>query len=191
MVWLCCKVADCPEAELEQIYRELSPSRKEHIDRLRRPEDKNRSLAGQWLAGKLLKDQFGISATLCRSPNGQPYFEDCELQVSIAHSEEMIACAINEEKVGIDVEKIRPIDLKICRHTCVEAEKDYLLSGSVQPEGVLCEDPEILSRFFEIWTAKEAYFKKQGTGITDLKSVNILTLQRQVYTKDGYMIQII
>ena len=48
-----------------------------------------------------------------------------------------------------------------------------------------------MQRFFEIWTAKEAYFKKCGTGITNLKSVNSLTLSRQMHILGDYILHII
>lgn len=190
MYWQCCDVIQDRQL-LQKAYLELSPSCKAHIDRLRRQEDKDRSLTGYRLAGQLLKTHYGVDAIVCRKENGRPYFEGCDLFVSISHSQGKVACAVSEEPVGIDIEKIRPIDLRICRHTCVDPEKEYLLAGKPLEEGIVCEDPDTLYRFYEIWTAKEAYFKKQGTGITDLKSVNILTLNRTVYTKEDFLIQII
>lgn len=188
MHWACQKTTDYTHAQLQGVYAQLSPSRKERIDRLRRQEDKQRSLAAELLVQQLLKEYYGVtSAMLCCRQNGQPYLENCGLQVSISHCEQMVACAVSQTSVGIDIERIRPIDLRITRHTCVPEELDYL---QISGEGV-CSDPEVLRRFFEIWTAKEAYFKKCGTGITDLKGVNVLLLQRQVYTVDDYLIQIV
>lgn len=188
MHWDCRKITDYTQAQLQGVYAQLSPSRKERIDRLCRQEDKQRSLAAELLVQELLKEHYGVaSAELCCEPNGQPYLKNCQLQVSISHCGQMVACAVSPMPVGIDIERIRPIDLRITRHTCVPEELDYLQSGQ---QGV-CDEPDVLRRFFEIWTAKEAYFKKCGTGITDLKGVNILTLQRQVYTVDDYLIQIV
>jgi 4'-phosphopantetheinyl transferase len=186
MHWACRKITDFTEIELQQTYMQLSPSRKVRIDRLRRQEDKVRSLAAERLVYQLLKKHFGITAVklLCKS-SGQPYLADCPLHVSISHCEQAVACAVSHTPVGIDMERIRPIDLRLCRHTCVPEEMEYLRAGE------RCGDQEVFRRFFEIWTAKEAYYKKCGTGITDLKGINILTLQRQVYTMDDYLIQII
>lgn len=187
MHWLWCNTADFSENDLQQAYACLSPSRKEHIDRLRQTEDKRRSLAGELLVYKLLREHYGITgAVLQRKPNGQPYLTGCDLHVSIAHSGQMVACAVSHQPVGIDVEQIRPMDLKICRHVCVPEEDAYIGYGQ-QPS----QDPGMLRRFFEIWTAKEAYFKKCGTGITDLKSVNVLTLPRQTHHIGDYILQII
>ena len=92
----------------------------------------------------------------------------------------MAAAVISEKPVGIDIEKTRQIDLRILDRVCTEREADY----------VKCDkDSEI--RFFEVWTAKEAYFKKQGTGITNFKSVEIFDLKREFITADGYFLQIV
>ena len=53
------------------------------------------------------------------------------------------------------------------------------------------ENRAVLERFYEVWTAKEAYFKKMGTGITDLKSVDVTSLEKKVIIEDDYLITII
>lgn len=190
MHWSCCNTADFTQDALQQAYAQLSDSRKEHIDRLRQPEDKARSLAAELLVQKLLREKYAITdAVLHRKTNGQPYLSGCDLHVSISHCDGTVACAISREPVGIDVERIRPINLNICRHVCTEEEKAYV--GTDGSEGQTCRDPDILRRFFEVWTAKEAYFKKCGTGITDLKSVNILPLPRQTHRIGDYLLQIL
>ena len=185
MHWTYCDIAVFSPEELQQAYASLSPSRMEHIDRLRRQEDKNRSLAGEILAQKLLKEQYAIStAVIHRHNSGQPYLTGCNLHISISHCDELVACAVSEDPVGIDIERIRPINPQLCQRVCTEAEMAYLQPGNF-------EDPNILRRFFEIWTAKEAYFKKRGTGITNLKSVNILELPRQTHFIKDFVLQII
>ena len=192
MHWSYCDTAAFSSEELHRAYAQLSPSRKAHIDRLQQQEDKLRSLTAELLVQKLLKEHYGVTdAVLHRNPNGQPYLTGCDLFVSISHSDQMVACALSEAPVGIDIENIKPMSLKICRHLCVEEEKAYMLSGSHLTENDNCQDPVILRRLFEIWTAKEAYFKKCGTGITDLKSVNILPLDRQIHIIGDYMVQIV
>ena len=192
MHWSYCDTAAFSSEELHSAYLHLSPSRKAHIDRLRQQEDKLRSLTAELLVQKLLKEHCGVTdAVLHRNPNGQPYLTGCDLHVSISHSNQMVACALSIDPIGIDIEKIRPMSLKIFRHLCVEEEKEYLFSGSNLSETDDCQDPAVLRRLFEIWTAKEAYFKKCGTGITDLKSVNILPLPRQTHIIGDYMVQIV
>ena len=192
MHWTYCDTAAFSARELQKAYEELSSSRKEYIDRLRQQKDKLRSLTGELLVRQLLKAHYGMEKVqLHRSENGQPYLTDRGLYVSITHCEEKIACAVSEAPVGIDLEKLRPIDLRLCRHVCVPEEKAYVLGDYPGDPNGMCQDRRVLERFFEIWTAKEAYFKKRGTGITDLKSVNILPLPRQMHRLDDYILQIL
>lgn len=191
MHWDYCKIADFTEEQLQRAYGQLTPSRKARIDSLRRREDRNRSLAAELLVYRLLQQYWNITEVKLQSTSdGKPYLEDCPLQVSISHCNDVVACAISRDPVGIDVEYIRPINLKVCNHICVPEEVAYISAGE-QDFTDPCTDPAVLRRFYEVWTAKEAYFKKLGTGMVNPKSANILPLQRQVCVTEGYFIQII
>ena len=188
MHWSCCQIADFSGESLQQLYAQLSPSRKEYIHRLRRTEDRTRSLAAELLVYRLLQEHYTITgAQLHRKSTGQPYLTGCDLYVSISHCDDRVACVLSRNPVGIDIERIHPITPSLCRRVCVDAELAYL---QIQQEEDY-RDPAVMHRFFEIWTAKEAYFKKHGTGITDLKSVNILPLQRHIHTFGDYILQIL
>lgn len=189
MEWLCRDLDAFSREELEKALENLTPSRKAHILRMRRPEDADRSLAGEILAQTLLRQRCGVeNAQIHRDDAGKPYLTGCDLHISIAHSHRKIACAVSETPVGIDIERIRPVKRQLLSHVCVEEEMRYVLGTHNED---LLEDIEVLRRFFEVWTAKEAYFKKQGTGITNLKAVNVLHLPRQMYTVEDYILQII
>lgn len=192
MHWAVRALSSFSQQRLEKIYGNLTPSRKEHIDRLQRQEDRLRSLAAEALTLQLLQEHYGITtAQLHRKESGQPYLTGCRLYVSLSHSGDMVACAVSSAPVGIDIEHIRPVKPNLIHRVCVTEEADYVLAGSILPEGQPCDDPTVLRRFFEIWTGKEAYFKKCGTGITDLQAVNILALPRQTHMAEDYLIQII
>lgn len=190
MHWAYCDTSDFSQDALDTAYRALSPSRKDHIDRLKKSEDRRRSLCAELLVQRLLQKYYSLShCVLHRRENGAPYLTGCDLFVSISHCDEKIACAVSETPVGIDIEKVRPVDLKLCRHVCLPEETEYVLREHPEFADQHCSNPDVLKRFFEIWTAKEAYFKKQGTGITDLKSVCILPLPRQLHQTADYIIQ--
>ena len=190
MHWICRNIADFSPEELQQAYASLSPSRKEHIARLRRSDDQKRSLVAQILVQQLLQAHYGLTeATLHRQDNGCPYLTGCQLYVTISHCDEMVACAISHTPVGIDIERIRPTKYKLFQKVCLEQELAYIQPQPEQED--VCHDPDVLRRFFEIWTANEAYFKKCGTGITDLKSVNVLSLPRQVHYLQDFVLQVL
>ena len=64
-----------------------------------------------------------------------------EWQFNISHTEGMLAIAISNVSVGVDVERIRNIGLKIARRFFTEQENKYI-------EVAKCQDT--YKRFFEI-----------------------------------------
>ncbi len=171
--WLLCRTCDFTQHEYAAVYKQLSPSRKAHIDTFTNPAARQCSLAGELLLRRLLQ-QEGIPAVPERKPGGQPYLSGDAAFVSISHCDDRVVCAVSDEPVGIDIEKIRPIRTGMAEKVCTEEELSYVSQDT--------------GRFFEVWTAKEAYFKMLGTGITDLKAVNTLALQKSYITQDGYLI---
>lgn len=176
MKWLILRTADFSEAQYAAVYDRLSPSRRAHIDSFRHTGARRRSLTGE-LALRTLLAQEGIDAVPERLPSGQPVLQGSDLCVSISHCDDLVACAISDSPIGIDVEKIRPVKPAMIERVCTPEELAWV-----------GEDRE---RFFAVWTAKEAYFKMVGTGITDLRSVNTLTLPRQLIRRDKYLIQLV
>lgn len=178
MKWLQCRTGDFTEQEFAAVYEKLSPSRKAHIDAFSNPAARRCSLAGELLLRRLLLDA-GIEAVPERLPSGQPVLPGNPAFVSISHCDDRVVCAVSRTPVGIDIEKIRPIRPGMMERVCTTEELRYVRSGNEA------------ERFFEVWTAKEAYFKMMGTGITNLQAINILTLPRQVFRQDDYLIQIV
>lgn len=176
MNWLIGRTTDFTEAQYTAVYHSLSPSRKAHIDAFRNEKVRRQSLAGELLLRSLLA-QLGIDAVPERLPSGQPVLSGSDAFVSIAHCDDYIVCAVSDRPVGIDIEKRRPLKPGMIRRVCTPEELAYV------------QDDE--TRFFEIWTAKEAWFKLQGTGITDFQSVNTLTLPRLLFRQGDYVIQVV
>ena len=189
MNWRYRRLEDFSREQFDSAYGQLPPAEQARLDRYRRREDRLRSLAGVLLA-KELAAEAGIAApVVARLESGQPVLQNAPLHISITHSGDLVACAIHTIPVGIDAEKLRSFRAGMLRHVCTEAETAYVLDGKPLPHGEIT-DPGMIHRFFEIWTGKEAFFKRAGTGITDLKSIEILSMPRQVYRVDGYLIQL-
>lgn len=186
MDWLFRKIDAVPEQAYQAAYEGLSASRKAHIDRLQKQEDKKRSLLASLLVEELLRKR-GVSARLEREETNRPYLAGCDLFVSITHSHQAVACAVSSKPVGIDLEKIRPVRKALVSYVCLPREQDYVLQGQ-KIEDVI-EQEQMLCRFFEVWTAKEAAYKKQGTG--DLRGINTLELEKTHFLEDGYLLTIV
>jgi len=91
--------------------------------------------------------------------------EATNLDFNLTHSEGIVACAIANRVVGIDVEFMKEIHLDIIKQVL---SKDEMLFLQAQPK-------ETWKRlFYQIWTRKEAYLKAIGTGfIFEPNTLNI------------------
>lgn len=176
MNWCIACITDFSEAEYAAAYAALSASRKAHIDTFRHEGARRQSLAGELLLRRLLRE-LGITAAIEQLPSGQPVLSDRSAFISIAHCEDSVVCAVSQMPVGIDIEKIKPVKPGMAERICTPEELGYVGNDD--------------TRFFEIWTAKEAWFKMRGTGITNFQAVNTLTLPRKIFRQDGYLIQLV
>ena len=88
---------------------------------------------------------------------GKPFVRGIEFNLS--HSHELAVIAVGDERVGIDVEHVRPRNdlFGIARRFFAPDEIDAL--ASLSPD-------EVEHGFYRIWTGKEAYLKGLGEGIS-------------------------
>ncbi|MBQ7045678.1 MAG: 4'-phosphopantetheinyl transferase superfamily protein [Clostridia bacterium] len=187
MDWLLRKITDFSPAEYDEVYRSLSDSRKTHIDKMKLKDDKQRSLLATAIVNELL-GKMGEAATLSVGENGKPVLKGSELFVSISHSNEAVVCAVSHEPVGIDIELIKPVKAAFIKRVCTKEELEYVLPDADKIKDLVIEDTDILIRFFKVWTAKEAYFKKHGT--TGMLKTQTLPLKKEQLKRDGYIITI-
>ncbi len=183
-------LSDFSSEDYEKTYDVLNEEERKRVDRYKRADDKKRSLLAHILLKKLMKEEFSIYSELVYKENGCPYFKDQKLYVSLSHSGDVAFCAVSENPVGVDVEKIRSISDSLIKRVCVDEEKAYVLADFEPDDVKNISDEVVKKRFFEIWTAKEAYFKMKGSGITDLKSVNTLEIKKESFAIDSYVFTI-
>ena len=186
MKWLFTKITDISQTEYQEIYNSLSQSRKAHIDRMKIENDRLRSLAATKILNKLLCDFSHNTAILETDPKGKPYLNGSDLFFSISHSDTGVVCAVSEKAVGIDIEKIRPVNDKLIDYVCNEAEKQYVLSDKKEKGKA-----GVYQRFFEVWTAKEAFFKKQDGAEKSVRAIDTLSLQKSVYITEDFLITVL
>ncbi len=185
MNWLVGKITDITDEQYNAVYSALSPSRKAHIDKMKKEDARKRSLMATYLLNELLfkkgKSEFKIET----DENGKPFLKDSNLFISISHSYDLVACAVSDKPIGIDIEKIRPVSRKLIEYVCTDNEREYVLSS----KNALGKDTA--KRFFSVWTAKEACFKNADGGVKNIREIDTLSLKKQEFIIDGYYITII
>ncbi|MBQ8391695.1 MAG: 4'-phosphopantetheinyl transferase superfamily protein [Clostridia bacterium] len=173
-------ISEVPDEELINCFFYMNKEKQEKIKRYRDSLAQKLSIGGEWLVRKLLSDYSKISPydiIISRDELGKPFTPDFqEIFFSISHSENFVAAVISDRQVGIDIEKLRFLSVKASKKICCDEEIYYIFGknradidfDSKQP-------PDVIKRFLEIWTAKEAYYKCIGTGIKNPKALNILS----------------
>ncbi|MBR0535141.1 MAG: 4'-phosphopantetheinyl transferase superfamily protein [Clostridia bacterium] len=161
MVWFKLNVHKLSQSEYNKWISLASPEKQQRITRFCHEGDKKRSVAGEMLAKKSIAETLNIAPEeiiIKVTSQGKPYVEDRPIHFNISHCEDYVVCAVNEKEIGIDIEKIRDVNLSIAERFFTHSEREYLNNGDTADKN---------KRFFEIWTAKEAYLKWLGSGITD------------------------
>ena len=109
-------------------------------------------------AGLLLYDIFGERARTAhfeRGKRGKPHLADLA-PFNISHAGDFAVLALSRQNVGVDLERIRPLDWQRISSRFFHPEERAFLAQSTEPE----------RDFFRIWTLKESYLKAEGTGFS-------------------------
>ena len=92
---------------------------------------------------------------------------------NLSHCNGVVALALSDKDVGVDVENIRQIERSVVEYVSDKSETDYVK-----------DDKD----FFRLWTAKESLAKCQGRGLVkDLKSIPAFPFDgEKVYLNESY-----
>ena len=130
----------------------LPDDRQRRVLACRSPEDQSRTAGAGWLLQFAL-EQAGVPASqqvFVQNPWGKPLLQNREdLHFSLSHSGHWAVCALSDAPVGVDVEQPR----------CTEA----VARRFFRSDELTALDPVFLTR---LWTAKEAFVKALGRGLT-------------------------
>lgn len=169
MEWYVYDIRQMTDGDFARWYGMMGEEKRRRVDRFRRTADKQRTVAADMLARRALSGRCGVPPEQIRfdlGERGKPYAIGLPLHFSLSHSGDLAVCAVDEAPVGIDVERIRPVNLKVARRIAAPEELCRLFGRSPEAEDLTrTEDGELLTRFFELWTAKEAVGKLTGAGL--------------------------
>lgn len=139
-------------------YLALLPSEMtEKIQRFKRWQDAQTSLMGKIMLLRALKKLTypdNILEQIEYNAYGKPELPHLPIHFSISHSEIAAVVALSFNPVGVDIERIKPIQLEDFKRFLTPSEWEALQTSS---------DP--LDAFYTLWTQKEAVLKGIGQGL--------------------------
>lgn len=176
------------QALLDRYLSCFSPETQQAILKYRRWQDAQLSLLGKVLLQYGVKTYYNISdIELDILPNKKPYLKGRQLHFNISHSKDLVACAIAEYPLGIDVEFNDP---KI-------SYQDYIFQMTARELLEIQNTEDKIKGFFTYWTRKEAVIKAHGAGMMiPLESFEIANNEcviegerfftREIFIHEGY-----
>lgn len=153
-------------------YSLVDKNRQEKIDKLNFRKDKILSLGSYVvLLYSLKQEKYNKPLTFTYNENGKPYLKN--IYFNISHSGDYVMCAISNEEIGCDIEKIKEIDMKIAKRFFCESEYQNIITT---------KDDDL---FFKYWTLKESYMKNVALGLSlGLNNCEIV-LDENIHLKDN------
>lgn len=100
---------------------------------------------------------------------GKPFLINCpNIHYNISHTSNYIALVLSDKPVGIDIEFVKSIDLRIAQRFFAPDETAYIMANNHK------------QRFYEIWTKKESRIKWEGKGLyKPLSSFSVINSAEQ------------
>lgn len=150
-------MGDVDNNAVEKYLHLLPQERRERIARYRYERDRLLALTAGFLVSLAGK------GTLSLGEYGKPALPEGEKRFSLAHAGDCVVILIADEEVGVDIEPLyRKVSFSVTRRFH-ENEQRYIESAADKKRA-----------FLDIWTRKEAYTKRTGTGISvELSSFDV------------------
>jgi 4'-phosphopantetheinyl transferase len=158
---------DLPAIEVAALIQFLTPAELALCDRCRLTHVREHKIVAraklrQILGGYL--DRSPQEIDISTGLQGKP--QVAGLEFNLSHSGDLVAYAVSDLPVGIDIERVRTIDLSGIVQRFFAASEFSAWQKLPPAEQELA--------FFQTWTVKEAYLKAIGTGLhTPLSEVEV------------------
>jgi len=154
---------DLPDGMYDALFERLDDEEKERALRFKFPASRNLYVASHAFLRKVLGRYLGADPGTLRfraATLGKPELTAGDLRFNLSHTDGAAVVAVTRRSaVGVDVERVREnLDpLELAERFFSRPEIEWLRS---QPES------QRFSAFFACWTAKEAYVKASGGGMS-------------------------
>lgn len=123
-------------------------------------EYKSHELSYKFLLYILHKKFPDISPKIEKTTLGKPYISNIkDFYFNISHSDKFLVIATHSAPIGVDIQKIKPINFKLVNRFF---SKDEIYNFYNVPKS------NQLSYFFNLWTLKESFVKCCGLGFSKM-----------------------
>lgn len=155
MIGITARVGTVGDGDLDEAR--LTSDERSRVDGFRNAADRERfvataNLLRSAIAAELGTDRFVVDRTCptCARPHGRPRVPGSDLEVSVAHRDDVIAVATSWRiPVGIDVERVGAVDPEAFSTVTSDAERHRGTDAASRTQG---------------WARKEAILKAIGSG---------------------------
>ncbi len=153
--------------DAERLYTRLPPEEQQRASRFRFAEDRRRWVHGRWSLRRVLSLYLGVGPLAVRliygpygKPAVNPEFHDRSWQFNFTHSGQLALLALTHgSRIGVDVEQIREVP-------CALSLAEDFFCPDEAAEIAACSSHDRADAFLRCWTAKEAYLKARGDGLS-------------------------
>ena len=166
---------ELPTAAIDQLTTYLSADEISRANKFRFPIHKRRFIVARGILRQLLGNYLQLSPDNIKfeyGDHGKPRIAasvaDTFLQFNVSHSEEYALYGFTHHHlIGVDLEYLREMKDAVKLAERFFSPREFELLAGIASE----QQREV---FFKLWTAKEAYLKAIGTGLTNsLASIDI------------------
>lgn len=170
--------------QLTQFQFILSADEQQRAKRFRFDKDRNQYIAARGILRTLLGQYLDVSPEALKfsySDKGKPSLSTLNLtqsiQFNLSHSNHKAVYGMTlNRQIGIDLEYMRTIEvLSLAKRFFSQQEFIQLHSTPNEVRQQL---------FFQLWTAKEAYLKATGEGLSGLEKVEISLEKMQLFSTE-------
>ena len=134
--------------------KKLPMERQQRIHNMQQEKSRKQSMGVGLLLQKVLALYHMQDSQVYTGEHGKPMIEG--LEFSLAHSGNLVVCAVSNKPVGCDVERLCEAPKGVAKRYFSEGEQAYLSQFS---------EVEYDREFFKLWTMKESYAKMTGEGM--------------------------
>lgn len=147
--------------EYQIFYNSLTKNDKLRIDKIVNKNKQKQFILSRIILKNILKDKYNINyqdVIIKYNKYDKPTIDN--IYFNISHSHDYVIVATSNKEIGIDIEKIRKVNLNIAKRFCTDNEYAYILNSNNK-----------YYHFWQIYTLKEAYFKMIGQDLANIKNI--------------------